>query len=86
MERDPEDRNSYGVLVGWTHAEFADKLDLRLQTVPNAEALQRDQVESLHIVMTPQQATLLANYLFTVTGQSPPRPPKRSLIGRWFGS
>jgi hypothetical protein len=81
---DPDDHNTYGILVGWTHSEFADKLDLRLQTTRAAGRLAHSDVENLHVVMTPQQAALLANYLFTITQQTPPKPPRRSLLARWF--
>lgn len=80
------ERDIYGVLVGWTHSEFANKLDLRLQTVQNSTALSQSEIDSHHIVMTPQQATLLANYLFTVTNQTPPRRAKRGLLARWLGN
>ena len=83
-QHDPIDHDTYGVLVGWTHAEFADKLDLKLQTTRTAGRLAHDDIENLHVVMTPIQATQLANYLFTVTGQTAPRP-RRGLLGRWFG-
>ncbi len=79
------DRDTFGVLVGWSHGEFADKLDLRLQTAQSAGRLASGEIDNLHVVMTPQQATQLANYLFTVTRQTAPRPRKRGLMARWFG-
>jgi hypothetical protein len=81
---DPSDHDTYGVLVGWTHAEFADKLDLKLQTTQSAGRLAQREIENLHVVMTPQQATQLAHYLFTVTGQTAPRR-RPGLLARWFG-
>jgi hypothetical protein len=82
----PVDRDSYGVLVGWTHSQFDGRIILRLQTATSAGALTVGEVDSQHIVMTPNQATLLANYLFTITNQSPPPRRKRGLLSRWFGS
>jgi hypothetical protein len=72
MNRDPDDRNDYGILVGWSHASFADKLDLKLQTVQSTRQLKSDEIDNHHIVMTASQAVLLANYLFQITGQTPP--------------
>jgi hypothetical protein len=85
MAKDPNDRNDYAVLVGWTHSEFADKLDLRLQTVQSTRHLQHGEVDNHHVVMTPNQAVLLANYLFEVTGQTQPSP-RRGRLARWFGA
>jgi hypothetical protein len=80
------DRDSYGVLVGWTHSQFDGRIDLRLQTAASSGALAKGEVDNQHVVMTPNQATLLANYLFTITNQSPPPKRKRGLLSRWFGS
>ena len=78
------DRDTYGFLVGWEHAECAGKLDLRLQTKLPAGHLAKGEVETFHIVMTPQQAAVLGNYLFQITSQ---RPPEKRVgrLRRWFG-
>lgn len=83
MNRDPDDRHDYGILVGWSHSGFADKLDLKLQTVQSTRQLKDDEVDTHHVVMTASQAALLANYLLQVTGQTPPRKP--GLLTRIFG-
>jgi hypothetical protein len=82
----PVDRDSYGVLVGWTHGRFDGRIDLRLQTAPSSGALAKGEIDNCHIVMTPSQATLLANYLFTITDQTPPPQRKRGRLAKWFGS
>ena len=74
---------SFGVLAGWTHSEFSGRLDLRLQTIRSSRRTAPDDVDSHHIVMTKNQATVLANYLFQIAGQSPPRRP--GLLRRLFG-
>jgi hypothetical protein len=74
---------TFGVLAGWTHSEFSDRLDLRLQTIRSSRRQAPEDVDSHHIVMTKNQATVLANYLIQVTGQS--LPPKRGLLRRLFG-
>ncbi len=78
------DRESYGVLVGWTHSEFTGRIDLRLQTVQSTRQTGPTEPDSHHFVMTPNQAALLATYLFEVTHRNPPR--RRSWLARWFGS
>ena len=83
MHRDPHDRNEYGILVGWSHSSFADKLDLKLQTVQSTRQLKSDELDNHHIVMTASQAVLLANYLFLITGQKPPSKP--GLLTRLLG-
>ena len=78
------DSDSYGVLVGWSHSEFTGRIDLRLQAVQSTRRSGREEVDSHHFMMTPNQAMLLANYLFEITHRSPPR--RRSWLARWFGS
>lgn len=71
------------MLAGWTHSEFSGRLDLRLQTVRSNWRDAPEHVASHHIIMTKNQAAVLANYLFQIAGQSPPR--RRGLLGRLFG-
>ncbi|MCE2842298.1 MAG: hypothetical protein ACK44O_14785 [Novosphingobium sp.] len=75
MNRDPTDRHDYGILVGWSHATFTDKIDLKLQTVQSSRQLKSEDLDTQHIVMTASQALLLANYLFQITGQAPVKKP-----------
>lgn len=84
MAKTPNRDDIFGLLVGWTHNSIGDKIDLRLETVPNSHALVRKDIESTHVVMTHQQAAVLANYLFRITDQTPPLP-KRGKLRRWFG-
>jgi hypothetical protein len=84
MARRSLDHDDFGVLVGWTHSEFADKLDLRLQTVRSTRQRKPADIDNHHIVMTPNQAVLLAIYLFEVTGQTQPNP-RKGRMARWFG-
>ena len=74
---------SFGVLAGWSHSEFSGRLDLRLQTIGSSRRDAPGDVDSHHIIMTKSQAAVLANYLFRIAGQSPPR--RRGLLGRFFG-
>jgi hypothetical protein len=75
---------SFGVLVGWTHHGSGTKLDLTLQCVKSTRRDDPGEIDDHHIVMTPSQAAVLANYLFQISGQSPPVPRKglwRRLLG-----
>ncbi|MEO7248053.1 MAG: hypothetical protein ABIW31_06325 [Novosphingobium sp.] len=76
--------DTYAILVGWEHADCAGNFDLRLQTRLSSGHLAQREVETFHILMTPQQAAILGNYLFQITGQTPPEKPKGRLR-RWFG-
>jgi hypothetical protein len=78
------DHESYGVLVGWTHSEFTGRIDLKLQAIQSTRADSPTEPDSHHFMMTPNQAGLLADYLFKITQRRPPR--KRSWLARWFGS
>lgn len=76
--------DSYGVLVGWKHTSVSDKLILQLQTMLADGQAQKGSIDTNHVVMTRQQATVLANYLLQMAGSSPP-PQRRSRLERWFG-
>ncbi len=76
---------SYGVLVGWTHSEFNDRFDLRLQSIQSTRCDEPEDADSHHFMMTRNQAVVLANYLFQITHQTPPRPRKRGILMRLFG-
>jgi hypothetical protein len=84
MSREAIDRESYGVLVGWSHHPIGARLDLKLQCVQSTRNLAQDEIDSHHFVMTREQATVLANYLFKIAGATPPLPRKGKLA-RWFG-
>lgn len=79
-----DERDRYGVLVGWKHTSISDRLILQLQTMQAAGQAPKGSIDTNHVVMTRQQATVLANYLLKVAGASPP-PRRRSRLERWFG-
>ncbi|WP_296674683.1 hypothetical protein [Novosphingobium sp.] len=76
------DNESFGVLVGWAHHAVGPKLDLTLQCTQSTRCNNRREVDDHHIVMTREQAAVLANYLFRVSGQTPPK--QRGRLSRWF--
>lgn len=71
-----------GVVIGWKHRAFARNIHLTVQSTsksrPTPEA-----VDTHHLLMTRNQAMLLANYLMRVTGQEAP-VRRRSLWQRLF--
>jgi len=75
---------SFGVLVGWTHREFDGRLNLQLQTIQSTRAAARDDADAHHFILTKSQAAVLANYLYLISGQTPPRPTKRGWLRRWL--
>jgi hypothetical protein len=64
-------------LVGWTHLDMPGGIDLRMECARSRFALENDMIEQRDIVMTRNQALLLARYLLKVTGQTLPEeaPP-----------
>ena len=77
-----EPQESYGVLAGWTHREINDRLDLRLQTIRSTRRAGQGEPDMHHIVMTRSQAAVLANYLFQISGATPPKRRRRGIFGR----
>jgi hypothetical protein len=66
-----------GVLVGWTHTPCGSGVNLRLQSASSQAALRNGEIDSNYVLMTRNQALLLARYLLDVTGQTldmPDRP------------
>lgn len=71
-----------GVVVGWTHHDLGSSIDLRIQSVRSKQALDSDDIDSRHFLMTHNQALLLAKYLLDSTGQKLPKPQKPSIWRR----
>lgn len=66
-------------LIGWTHRELPNGIDLRIECARSRIALDNDQIEYCDIVMTHNQALLLARYLLMSTGQTLPSEAKPGL-------
>ena len=77
-------QESFGVLVGWAHHGTGEKLDLTLQCVKSTRRQDPAAIDDHHIVMTPSQAAVLANYLLQISGQRPPAQ-RKSLFRRLLG-
>ena len=78
----PEDQpqvagENFGVLVGWTHSPCGNGVNLKLQSARSQVALRGGEIDASHLLMTRNQARLLARYLLSATGQTldmPERP------------
>lgn len=79
-----EDRHSVGALLGWKAAPGGQQLQLVLQTAHSSDARRAGEIDSLHLMMTRQQAVQLANYLYSVTGETAP-PARRGPLARLLG-
>ncbi|ABD25265.1 hypothetical protein Saro_0820 [Novosphingobium aromaticivorans DSM 12444] len=81
--RDQQPQELSGVVVGWKHRTFSENIHLTVQSTtkgkPTPEA-----VDTHHLLMTRNQAFLLANYLLQLTGQEDSMPRRRSFLSRFF--
>lgn len=73
-----------GVVIGWEHRAFAGNIDLTVQST-NKSRPSPGEVDKHHLLMTRNQALLLAHYLLRLTGNQPPAPQRRGLFARLFG-
>lgn len=67
------------VLVGWTHSELGSNIELRVQSARSRFALENNEYETRGVMMTHNQALLLAKYLLDATHQTLPKPAKPSI-------
>lgn len=79
------DRTKLQALVGWTHAALPNGIDLRVQCAPSSRALENEEIEVQHLLMTRNQALLLARYLLEITNQTLPPRRRRPFFGRFWG-
>ncbi|WP_120717160.1 hypothetical protein [Tsuneonella amylolytica] len=68
----------HGALVGWTHEDLGDRVMICMQS---RRPLSPDgMADETRLMMTKNQAAVLANYLFGISGRLPQPARKR----RWF--
>jgi hypothetical protein len=72
-----------GVVIGWKHRAFARNIHLTVQSTSKSRPTP-DAVDIHHLLMTRNQAVLLANYLMRATGNELPTR-RRNLWQRLFG-
>jgi hypothetical protein len=68
----------HGALVGWTHEDLGDRVMVCLQSKRSENA--QGVADEVRYFMTKNQAAVLANALFAMSGRLP--APRRR---RWFG-
>lgn len=72
-----------GVVIGWNHQSISRNIKLTVQSTLHPSPTP-DAVDTHHLLMTRNQAMLLANYLMGLTGQQSPVPRRRSWLQRLF--
>lgn len=68
---------TYGVLVGWSHSPCGGGISLKVQSAQSQVDLRAGRIDAHHLLMTRNQALLMARYLLEATGQTldvPERP------------
>lgn len=75
-------RSGPQAVVGWVHHPLPKGIELEVQTTPSAQALDNQQIATTRLVLSRNQALLLASFLLNATGYSEADVPKRS-VSRW---
>lgn len=66
----------HGVLVGWSHSPCGSGINLRVQSAQSRDDLRNGRIDAHHLLMTRNQALLMARYLLATTGQTLDLPEK----------
>lgn len=74
-----------GALVGWTSEDLGDRIVLRMDCVTKPPPHGSDDVHRTRFIISKDQAALLGNFLYTISGQTAPRRQKRRMLDRIFG-
>jgi hypothetical protein len=72
-----------GALVGWKMDDLGKRMVLHMQTMHRTESADKE-VRERAVMLDRNQAVLLANYLYEMTGQS--KPKRRSVLQTLFGN
>ncbi len=78
-----EDPLSVGALVGWKADDLGKRMVLRLQTMHAQDDGTKELAERA-VLLDRNQAVVLANFLYEMTGQS--KPQRRSVLQSLFGT
>ena len=78
------DQMDAGALVGWKANSLGSRIVLNVQTMHPGEEGEDKEMRERAILVDRNQAVLLANYLYEITGQS--RPRRRSFLQSIFGT
>lgn len=72
-------------VVGWTHSPLPHGIELTLQAAASSFALENQQIAETRLVLTRNQALLLARFLLQVSGHDATDvADARPLWARWF--
>lgn len=74
----------FGVLLGWTADKLGERVILRMQSAKNNLA-PGEQPREFTYFLKREQAVLLGNFLYQLTGDTPPQPRSRGKLSRLFG-
>nr|WP_137678619.1 hypothetical protein [Parerythrobacter lutipelagi] len=74
----------YGVLVGWATDDLGNRLRLRMQSTRSTPKSPED-IEEYHYYIDKDQAVLLGNFLFRVSGHTAPKPSKPAWLRKLLG-
>jgi hypothetical protein len=80
MTMGQDDEAPFGVLVGWEHIDLGDRLLVKLQSTRSREA--GGEIDEFRYFMTKNQAAVLGNFLFGISGRIKPPQRKRTWFGR----
>jgi len=78
------DQMDAGALVGWKANSLGSRIVLNIQTMHQSDGDDDKEMRERAILIERNQAVLLANYLYEITGQSKPR--RRSFLQSLFGT
>jgi hypothetical protein len=85
-EQPAQSDDEMAVVVGWMHRDLGSAIDLHIQSAPSQQALDEKRIDNRHLLMTHNQALLLAKYLLDATGQTLPLKVKPSIWRKLFGA
>lgn len=84
MASKSEERETFGMLLGWRADPASEKIALLMQSA-NKVVGSEDDVREFRYFLSKQQAVQLGNFLYGVAGETPPALRKRGLLGKWLG-
>ncbi|MGX7953583.1 hypothetical protein ACWPM1_13605 [Tsuneonella sp. HG249] len=71
----------FGALVGWTHQDLGDRVMVKVQSTRQHHLEDGEPLDEFRYMMTKNQAAVLGQYLYSISGRLPQPAKKR----RWFG-
>ena len=75
----------HGALVGWHIVPSGERMVLNIQSVTTPPPHSREDVQIHRFIINRNQAVQLGNYLFEMSGQTPPRRHRKRLLDRLIG-